>query len=90
MIVFSLFSLVISFVIFIVVQQVVYSFGPSNPLFANILVILIGSAVVSLFFTYRQFRHMGKDKWRNPIFHQVLLRTFLINFTIIFIISWVI
>lgn len=90
MIVFSLFSLVISFIIFILVQQVVYGFNPTNPLFADILVILIGSAVVSLFFTFRQFRYLGKEKWKSPLFHQVLIRTFLINFTIIFIISTVI
>lgn len=90
MIGFSIFSLLVSFLIFILVQQVVFALNPSNLLFANILVILIGSAVVSLVFTYRQFRYLGKDKWRSPVFHNVLLRTFLINFTIIFIISMVI
>lgn len=90
MIGFSILSLLISFVIFIVVRQAIFALQPSNPMFANLLVIILGTLIVSVVFTYRQFRYLGRDKWRSPLFHQILLRTFLINFIIIFLISLVI
>lgn len=89
MIGFSLLSLLISFVIFILVREVIFALGPTNLMYANLLVILVGTLIVSLVFTYRQFRYLGRDKWRSPIFHSVLIRTFLINFVIIFLISLV-
>lgn len=89
MIGFSLLSLLISFVIFILVREVIFALGPTNLMYANILVIIVGTLIVSLVFTYRQFRYLGRDKWRSPIFHSVLIRTFLINFVIIFLISLV-
>jgi len=89
MIGFSLLSLVISFIIFILVREVIFALNPTNLMFANLLVIIVGTLIVSFVFTYRQFRYLGRDKWRNPIFHSVLFRTFIINFIIIFIISLV-
>lgn len=89
MIVISITSLIISFLIFYGVRYLVFMMEPSNYVFANLLVILVGTAVVSLVFTMRQFRYLGKDKWRNQAFHNTLIRTFLINFVIIFIISQV-
>lgn len=89
MIGFSLLSLLISFVIFILVREVIFALGPTNLMYANLLVIIVGTLIVSLVFTYRQFRYLGRDKWRSPIFHSVLIRTFLINFVIIFLISLV-
>lgn len=87
MIVISLFSLVISFIVYFIVSQIVFSFNPTNILFAQILVILLGTAIVSFIFTLRQFRYMGKEKWRSPAFHNSFIRTFLINFVIILLIS---
>lgn len=87
MIQFSFLSLIISFLVYFAVSRVVYSFGPTNLLFAQILVLLIGTAIVSLIFTMRNFKYMGKEKWRSPAFHNSLIRTFLINFIILFIIS---
>lgn len=89
MIGFSLLSLLISFVIFILVREVIFALGPTNLMYANLLVIIVGTLIVSLVFAYRQFRYLGRDKWRSPIFHSVLIRTFLINFVIIFLISLV-
>ncbi len=89
MIGFSLLSLVISFFIFILVREVIFALGPTNLMYANLLVILVGTLIVSFVFTYRQFRYLGREKWRSPIFHSVLLRTFVINFIIIFLISLV-
>ncbi len=89
MIGFSLLSLVISFIIFILVREVIFALGPTNLMYANLLVILVGTLIVSFVFTYRQFRYLGRQKWRSPIFHSVLLRTFVINFIIIFLISLV-
>ncbi|HOA11564.1 MAG: hypothetical protein WBJ28_00265 [Bacilli bacterium] len=87
MVVISLLSLVVSFLVFMGVRFAVYSLNPSNYLFADILIIIIGSFIVSLIFAIRQFRYMGRDKWRSQFFHSFVLRTFLINFAIIFIIS---
>lgn len=87
MIGFSIFSLLVSYFIFIAVSNLVYLMGPSNIFYANLLILLVGCAIVSLVFTMRQFRHYGRNKWQEPMFHNVLIRTFLINFVILFIIS---
>jgi hypothetical protein len=88
-IVMSLFSLVVSFLIFIGVRYIVYALNPTNPFFANLLIILLGSLIVSFIFAVRQFRYLGRDKWRSQIFHTFFIRTFLINFVIVFLISLV-
>lgn len=86
---YLLLSLVISFAIFLGVRYVVFAFQPTNVVFANLLVVLLGTLIVSFVFTYRQFRYLGRDKWRSSAFHSTFLRTFLINFVIIFVISMV-
>lgn len=58
MVVISLLSLVVSFLVFMGVRFAVYSLNPSNYLFADILIIIIGSFIVSLIFAIRQFRYM--------------------------------
>lgn len=88
MIRFSILSFFISLLVFISLRFIVFSFEPSNLLAANMLVIILGTAVVSLIFTYQQFRGYGKGKWQNPLFHKTLVRTFLINFVIIMIINF--
>lgn len=83
----SFFSLIISFLVYFVVSHIVFSFGPTNLLYAQLLILLVGTAIVSLIFTVRNYKYMGKEKWKSPAFHNSFMRTFLINFIILFIIS---
>ncbi len=83
----SIFSLLVSFVVFFAVDLLVAQFSPTNLLFARILVLLIGTAIVSVIFAVRQFRYLGRSKWKSKVFHQTLLRTFIINFIILFAIN---
>ncbi len=80
----SLFSLVVSFLVFNAVNLVISQLGPANPFFARLLVLIIGTVIVSVIFSVRQFRYLGKSKWKSSIFHKSLMRTFIVNFLILF------
>lgn len=85
--VISLFTIVVSFIVFFSVRQLVYGFNPTNPVFAELLVLIIATAVVSLIFTWRQFRLSNIPRLKNPLFHKRLLTTFIINFLLLFMLT---
>lgn len=87
MIVFSLASLIISFLIYFGVSFIVLSLQPTNIFYAQILILLVGTAITSLIFTMRQFRYLGRERWHSRAFHNTLMRTFVINFIILFVIT---
>ncbi len=82
----SLVSLLISFVVFFLVRQVIFAFGPSNYLFAEIVVLLISTFSISVIFALRAFRGYPGKKMREPMFHRMIMQNFLINLVILFLI----
>ncbi len=83
----SIFSLVVSFLVFNLVNLIIAQFSPTNAFFARLLVLLIGTAIVSVIFAVRQFRYLGRSKWKSNVFHKTLMRTFVVNFLILFAIQ---
>lgn len=83
----SLFSLFISFLVFYVVRVIVFSFGPTNPLFAQIVVLLIATFIVSFVFALRAFKNYPGNKFKDPMFHRVVFQNFFINLVILFVLT---
>lgn len=81
----SLVSLLISFAVFFVVRQVVFALRPTNYLFAEIVVLLISTFTISVIFALRAFRGFPGKKMREPMFHRMIMQTFLINLVILFL-----
>lgn len=83
----SLFSLLISLVVFYLVRVIVFSFGPTNPLLAQIVVLLIATFIVSFIFALRTFKNYPGNKFKDPMFHRIVFQNFFINLVILFVIT---
>ncbi|MGI6644516.1 MAG: hypothetical protein ACOX28_02020 [Bacilli bacterium] len=91
MITFSLLSFLIALAVFyitrVIVTSIGFAVGSVNYLWASMLVIVISCFVISLIFTYQEFKRSPNGVWKNQYFHRRLFTRFLINVVFLVIIN---